>query len=175
MILYLAAFNLTLFYPLFMVSQLKYGMNTMMRFLVIHGPNLNRLGQREPDVYGKKTLSEINSLLQQRGVELGIDIVPFQSNSEGVIIDFIQLQASRSDGIIINPGALTHYGLSLRDAIVDSKLPAIEIHLSNIYAREEWRAHSVIAPIARGQISGLGWRGFVAAIEILYAHCKEQS
>lgn len=106
---------------------------------------------------------------------MGIDIVPFQSNSEGVIIDFIQLQASRSDGIIINPGALTHYGLSLRDAIVDSKLPAIEVHLSNIYAREEWRAHSVIAPIARGQISGLGWRGYVAAIEILYDHCKEQS
>ena len=146
-----------------------------MRFLVIHGPNLNRLGQREPDIYGEKTVAEIDNLLQKRCKELGVEINTFQSNSEGAIIDFIQSQIGKANGIIINPGALTHYGLSLRDAIVDSALPTIEVHLSNIYAREEWRAHSVIAPIAKGQISGLGWRGYLAALDILYAQCKEQN
>lgn len=146
-----------------------------MRFLVVHGPNLNRLGKREPDIYGKNTLAEIDNLLQKRGRELGVEIITFQSNSEGAILDFIQSQAGEANGIIINPGALTHYGLSLRDAIVDSALPTIEVHLSNIYAREEWRAHSVIASIAKGQISGLGWRGYLAALEILYAQCREQN
>lgn len=144
-----------------------------MRFLVVHGPNLNRLGQREPDIYGEKTLAEIDDLLQKRGRELGVEINTFQSNSEGAIIDFIQGHAGQANGLIINPGALTHYGLSLRDALVDSALPTIEVHLSNIYAREKWRAHSVIAPIAKGQISGLGWRGYIAALEIMVAQCKE--
>ena len=144
-----------------------------MKFLVIHGPNLNLLGHREPDIYGKKTLADIDGLLRKRGVELGVEVITFQSNSEGAIIDFVQSQAGQANGIIINPGALTHYGLSLRDAIVDSALPTIEVHLSNIYAREEWRSHSVIAPVAKGQISGLGWRGYVAALEILYGHCQE--
>lgn len=146
-----------------------------MRFLVVHGPNLNRLGQREPGIYGNKTLAEIDGLLRERGGELGADIATFQSNSEGAIVDFIQSQIGKANGIIINPGALTHYGLSLRDAIVDSALPTIEVHLSNIYAREGWRSHSVIAPVARGQISGLGWRGYMAALEILYAQCKEKA
>jgi 3-dehydroquinate dehydratase-2 len=100
---------------------------------------------------------------------LAVKVLSFQSNSEGALIDFIQAEAPKADAIIINPGALTHYGLSLRDALVDSALPVIEVHLSNIYAREEWRHKSVIAPIARGQISGLGWRGYIAALEILAA------
>jgi len=144
-----------------------------MRILIINGPNLNMLGKREPTVYGNETLAEIDSLLKKRGQELGVEILPFQSNSEGALIDFIQAEAPQADGIIINPGALTHYGLSLRDALADSTLPVIEVHISNIYAREEWRHKSVIAPIARGQISGLGWRGYIAALEILVSELKK--
>lgn len=140
-----------------------------MKILVIHGPNLNMVGKREKALYGDKTLAEIDALVEKRGQELAVEVSGFQSNSEGVLIDFIQAEAPKADAIIINPGALTHYGLSLRDALVDSALPVIEVHLSNIYAREEWRHKSVIAPIARGQISGLGWRGYIAALEILIA------
>ncbi|MBI4287059.1 MAG: type II 3-dehydroquinate dehydratase [Chloroflexi bacterium] len=144
-----------------------------MKFLVINGPNLNRLGQRDPGIYGTKTLSEIESLLQERGKDLGVEVTAFQSNSEGSIIDHIQEASPGLSGIIINPGALTHYGLSLRDALADAGLPVVEVHLSNIHSREQWRAHSVIAPVALGQISGLGWRGYIAALEILAAQCKE--
>ncbi|MEE8174001.1 MAG: type II 3-dehydroquinate dehydratase [Dehalococcoidia bacterium] len=143
-----------------------------MKILVIHGPNLNMLGKRDPTLYGSQPLAEINALLERRAQELGVDVVPFQSNSEGALIDFIQSQAAQAAGIVINPGALTHYGLCLRDALADSALPVIEVHLSNIYAREEWRHKSVIAPVARGQISGLGWRGYIAALEILVAESK---
>lgn len=144
-----------------------------MKILIVHGPNLNMLGQRNREVYGSKTLDEINSLLQKKADELGIEIDTFQSNSEGALVDFIQAQSPQASGIIINPGALTHYGLSLRDALADTLLPVIEVHLSNIYAREEFRHRSVIAPIARGQISGLGWRGYVAALELLAALIRE--
>jgi 3-dehydroquinate dehydratase-2 len=138
-----------------------------MRILIIHGPNLNNLGQREPGIYGAKTLAEIDQLIRLRAGELGVEVVGFQSNSEGALIDFIQDESPRAEGIIINPGAFTHYSLSLRDALQDAGLPIIEVHLSNIYAREKFRQKSVIAPIARGQISGLGWRGYVAALEIM--------
>ena len=140
-----------------------------MKILVIHGPNLNMLGKREPELYGDKTLVEVDTLVEKRARELGVEVLCFQSNSEGALIDFIQAQAPGADAIIINPGAFTHYSLSLRDALIVSDLPVIEVHLSNIYAREEWRHKSVIAPIARGQISGLGWRGYIAALEILAA------
>jgi 3-dehydroquinate dehydratase-2 len=145
-----------------------------MRILIIHGPNLNILGKREQGLYGDKTLEEIDSLLQRRAEGLGVEIATFQSNSEGAIIDFIQSQSPNASGIIINPGALTHYGLSLRDALADTSLPIIEVHLSNIYAREEFRHKSVIAPIAKGQISGLGWRGYVAALEIMTKKFKDE-
>jgi len=143
-----------------------------MKILIINGPNINMLGKRNKDVYGNKKLSEIISLLQQHGKSLGVDIVDFQSNSEGDLVDFIHEHASQADGIIINPGAFTHYSFSLRDALADSGLPVVEVHLSNIYAREEWRAKSVIAPIARGQISGLGWRGYIAALRTLVSDLK---
>lgn len=140
-----------------------------MKILVIHGPNLNLLGKRKEGIYGTETLVEINSLLQQQARESGVDIECFQSNSEGDLIDFIQKESPGADGIIINPGALTHYGLSLRDALEDTNLPVIEVHLSNIYAREDWRQESVIAPIARGQISGLGFRSYIAALKVMIA------
>jgi 3-dehydroquinate dehydratase-2 len=143
-----------------------------MKILVIHGPNLNILGKREKSIYGEKTLQEIDAMLKKEAKVLTVDVVTFQSNHEGALVDFIQEHADSARGIIINPGALTHYGFSLLDALVDSKLPVIEVHLSNIYRREEWRAKSIIAPIAQGQISGLGWRGYVAALQVLVSKLK---
>lgn len=143
-----------------------------MKIIVINGPNLNMLGKRDKEIYGDKTLAEIDSLIKEQGEALNIEVLTFQSNSEGTLIDFIQEQADSASGIIINPGALTHYGLSLGDVLADTKLPIIEVHLSNIYAREEWRAKSVIAPIAKGQISGLGWRGYIAALRALVAQLR---
>ena len=144
-----------------------------MKILVVHGPNLNMLGSRKPEIYGTKTLAEINSLLQKKAGELGVEIETYQSNHEGYLIDFIQQKAKGAAGIIINPGALTHYGLSLRDALEDTSLPVIEVHLSDIQHREEFRKVSVIAPIARKQISGQGWQGYLAALEILVELAKE--
>ena len=143
-----------------------------MKILVIHGPNLNMLGKREKSIYGEKTLQQIDALLKKEARALGVDVVTFQSNHEGALVDFVQEQAGSAHGIIINPGALTHYGFSLLDALVDSKLPVIEVHLSNIHQRGEWRANSIIAPVAQGQISGLGWRGYVAALQILVGKLK---
>lgn len=143
-----------------------------MKILVVNGPNLNMLGKRNKAIYGDKTLSQIGAMLNKQSESLGINIVSFQSNTEGKLIDFIQTHSSQAEGIIINPGALTHYGFSLRDALADTGLPVIEVHLSNIYAREDWRAKSVIAPIAKGQISGLGWRGYTAALRTLVSELK---
>ncbi len=143
------------------------GQPQRVKVLLIHGPNLNMLGKRDTSVYGTRTLRQINASLEERGRELGVEVVCFQSNSEGVLIDFIQNHSAGVGGIVINPGALTHYGLSLRDALDDAGLPVVEVHLSNIYDREEWRSESVIAPIALGQITGLGWWGYIAALELL--------
>jgi 3-dehydroquinate dehydratase-2 len=104
-----------------------------------------------------------------------VEIASFQSNSEGALIDFIQTESPKADGIVINPAALTHYGFSLRDALEDTNLPVIEVHLSNIYAREEWRQESVIAPIAKGQISGLGWIGYVIALKTLVSELRGET
>jgi 3-dehydroquinate dehydratase-2 len=143
-----------------------------MKILVIHGPNLNMLGKREKAIYGEKTMAQIDALLKKEARALNVEVVTFQSNHEGALIDFIQEQADSARAIIINPGALTHYGFSLADALADSKLPVIEVHLSNIYCREEWRAKSVIAPIAEGQVSGLGWVGYVTALQVLVGKLK---
>jgi len=145
-----------------------------MKILVLYGPNLNRLGKRDPSQYGTRTLSDIDAGLEKRAAELKVKVASYQSNSEGAIIDYIQKEFESADGIIINPGALTHYGLSLRDALQDTGLPVIEVHLSNIHAREKWRSKSVIAPISRGQIVGLGWRGFVGALELLVSIISEK-
>ena len=141
----------------------------MAKIAVINGPNLNALGRRDADVYGTVTLAEIQAKMEERAQ--GVDVEFFQSNSEGAIIDHIQKTAA--DGIIINPGALTHYGYSLRDALADTGLPIVEVHLSNIHAREEWRRKSVVSEVAAGQICGFGWRGYIAALEILSAILNE--
>lgn len=138
-----------------------------MRILVLHGPNLNALGQREPQVYGHQTLEELNALLGAEAKRLGVALETFQSNSEGGLIDFIYQQAPNVQGIIVNPAGLTHYSIALRDALAAVGLPVIEVHLSNIYSREEWRRHSVIAPIAIGQIAGFGWRSYAAALRLM--------
>ena len=146
-----------------------------MKILVIHGPNLNMLGRRDKSIYGEKTLSEIDALVKKEARALSVEVVTFQSNHEGALIDFVQEQADSAQGIIVNPGALTHYGFSLHDALVDSKLPVIEVHLSDIYHREEWRATSVIAPIAAERIIGLGWRGYITALQGLVGKLKAES
>ncbi len=135
--------------------------------MLINGPNLNLLGKRDKSIYGEMTLAQIESRVLEKAKDYPADVIFFQSNHEGSIIDFIQEQTDKCNGIIINPGALTHYGLSIRDALVDANLPTIEVHLSNIYARDEWRHKSIIAPICNGQISGLGWNGYILALEYL--------
>ena len=145
-----------------------------MKILVINGPNLNMLGKRESSMYGVKSLADIEVLIQEKARDLDVDIESFQSNSEGAIIDYLQEAASDAEGIVINAGALTHYGLSLRDALVDSRLPIVEVHLSNIHAREEFRHRSVVADIAQGQIAGLGWRGYIFALEFLVGTLRQE-
>lgn len=146
----------------------------MLNILVINGPNLNTLGTREPAIYGTVTLPQILAMLQKRGEELDASVDSFQSNHEGAIIDWLQQKAEQADGIIINPGAFTHYSIALRDALAAVKAPVVEVHLSNIYAREEFRHHSLIAPISKGHIVGLGWRGYLLAFEALVELIREQ-
>ena len=147
----------------------------MTSILVLHGPNLNALGRRDRHHYGVLTLDEINRRISERAEALGISVECFQSNHEGVLVDKIQELAGSVDGVVINAGALTHYGLSLKDALTDLGVPTIEVHLSNIHAREEWRRHSVLADTARGQIAGLGWRGYTAALEALAGIISDES
>ena len=145
-----------------------------MKLLLINGPNLNLLGQRQPEIYGSTTLKDIEERVGARAQELGAEVVAFQSNEEGAIVDFIQAEAPSADGALINAGALTHYSLALRDALEATHLPFVEVHISNIHAREEFRRHSVLADVAVGQVAGLGWRGYLSALESLVGILKER-
>lgn len=135
-----------------------------MKILVLNGPNLNLLGMREPSIYGSATLEEINTKLNSLAGELGVSAECRQSNGEGDLVNWLQEAPGRFDAVIINAGAYTHYSLALRDAIASIGVPVIEVHISNIYARESFRSHSVIAPVAAGQISGLGPYGYLLAL-----------
>lgn len=139
----------------------------MKKILVVHGPNLGLLGEREPKVYGKTTLAQLNALLEKEAGLLKVQLKIFQSNWEGAIIDFLTNERKWADGIIINPGALTHYSLALRDCLSAIRLPAIEVHLSNIAAREEFRRTSVTAAACLGQISGFGVKSYLLALQML--------
>ncbi len=144
----------------------------MSTILVLHGPNLNLLGTREPEVYGRHTLDDINQILQETAQAHQVELRIVQSNHEGVLIDAIHEMREVASGILINPGAFTHYSYALRDAIASVGLPTIEVHLSNVHAREAFRRQSVIAAVCLGQISGLSWRSYRLGLQALLEHLK---
>jgi len=139
----------------------------VIKILLIHGPNLNLLGKRSPDIYGTASLDDINARMQSLAREGGAELRAFQANGEGALIDAIHDAENWADGIVINPGAYAHYSYAIRDALASVKVPAIEVHLSNIYAREEFRQHSVVSPVVAGCISGLGWRSYACGIQAM--------
>ncbi|WP_442941769.1 type II 3-dehydroquinate dehydratase [Nostoc sp.] len=143
--------------------------------LALHGPNLNLLGQREPGIYGSLTLAEINRLLEEEAFKLQAKVFPLQSNHEGILVDAIHAAFGQHQGILINAGAYTHTSVGLRDAIAAVNLPTVEVHLSNIYRREEFRHHSYIAPVAIGQISGFGVQSYLLGLQALIDHLRVRS
>ena len=145
-----------------------------MKILLVNGPNLNNLGERDVNYYGSSTLTSILENLSETASSLDVEIKHFQSNQEGNIVDFLQSERDGSDGLIINGGALTHYGLSLRDAVLDVGLPFVEVHISNIHSRDGYRRHSVVEDIAVGQIAGLGVKGYEYALQLIVQHVRSQ-
>lgn len=142
-------------------------MSAALKILVLHGPNLNLFGRREPHIYGSTTLAQINERLQALAAELGVTLDILQSNHEGVLIDKLHEVIDSAQGALLNPAGLTQHGVPLHDAIKAMPFPVIEVHLSNIAARETWRAHSIISPAVRGTVQGLGWRSYTAALRTL--------
>ena len=139
----------------------------MKRILVVNGPNLNLLGKREPHIYGTRTLADLTKLVRAKARELGVQVTFFQGNSDGALIDFIQKEAPGAAGIILNAGALSHYSLALADCLQAVNVPAVEVHISNIHAREEYRSKTVTGRAAKGVITGLGFAGYLFAMEYL--------
>lgn len=139
----------------------------MKRVVVVNGPNLNLLGKREPHIYGSRTQEDLQQVIEDRASRLGLEVTFFQSNDEGEMIDFLQREAPGAAGIVINPAAFAHYSLALYDCLQALALPVVEVHISNIHAREEWRSKSVTARAARGVITGLGFAGYEFALEFL--------
>lgn len=137
----------------------------MSKILVLHGPNLNLLGQREPEVYGKLSLDEINSRLEKAGGDLGLEVNSFQANGEGALIDALHEAREWASGVIFNPGGYTHTSVALRDAVAAMDLPVIEVHISHVDAREDFRRQSLISPVCTGKISGFGWRSYLLALQ----------
>lgn len=138
-----------------------------MKILILHGPNLNLFGRREPHIYGTTTLAEIDARLRSLAAELGAQVEILQSNHEGDLIDFMHTHIDSAQGALINPAGLTQHGVPLHDAIKAMPFPCLEVHLSNIAAREPWRAHSIISPAVKGTVQGLGWRSYMAALRAL--------
>ena len=146
----------------------------MIRILVVHGPNLNLLGTRQPDIYGRVTLADIDNRLVSAAQACGAELRTFQSNGEGALVDALHDARQWADGVILNAGAFTHYSYALSDAIAGIGIPVIEVHLSNIHAREPWRHTSVIAPVVVGSIGGFGWRSYLLALDALLGHLEER-
>lgn len=145
-----------------------------MKFLVLHGPNLNLFGRREPHIYGTTTLAEINQKLNQLAGELGVELEILQSNHEGTLVDKLHERIDEVRGALLNPAGLTQHGVSLHDAIKAMPFPMLEIHMSNIGARETWRHQSIISPAVKGTIQGLGWRSYTAGLRALVEIAREQ-
>lgn len=143
-----------------------------MKILLLNGPNLNMLGTREPEIYGTDTVDDIVERVQKRAEELGAEVLCLQSNHEGVLIDFIQTHQTTADAIIINPGAFGHYSYAIRDAITGSRLPAYEVHISNVHAREAFRETMILSAVCKGVITGFGWRGYLYALDAAVAAHK---
>ena len=145
-----------------------------MKILVLHGPNLNLFGRREPHIYGSTTLDEINDKLQALARELRVELVILQSNHEGALVDLFHKHIDDAAAAILNPGGLTQHGVSLHDCIKAMPFPVIEVHMSNLHAREEWRRHSIISPAVKGTVQGFGWRSYLAALRLAAELAQEK-